>query len=84
MIVYSVYIQDKFGYKETLLTTTDKNLAKKTVNVLNTSLLKILDRAILSFNTKEEQEPYTWWYDESFSQSFLEKLWKTLNIKKEI
>lgn len=81
MLVYTINVQDRFGNKDALLTTTDKQLANATLSIINYSeLAKVLKiRSIMSIKD-DDDEPITWWFEENFGMEFVDYLW--IELKK--
>ena len=75
MLIYTVKIKDQFGINDSLLSTDDKQLAEETVKVVNLLFENV--KATIGFKS-EEVAHHVWWYDENFSNQFLEDIWNEL------
>lgn len=82
-MIYKVIIEDVYGNKNDLLSTSDKQLAEATRQVAN-RLLKptpYKSHAIISLKYAEENdERHTWWYDDNFSYNFMRDIWEMLSV----
>lgn len=76
MIIYTVKIEDRFGMNDILLSTEDKQLAEETVKVVKILFTNV--KAVIGFKSEEMNTHHVWWYDEYFSNQFLEDIWNEL------
>ena len=87
MIIYTVKtVDDRFNVEENLMDTTDKQLAYKVLGIvreLYSTDENVNTQAILCMTNSECEVPddYIWWYDDAFTNEFINKVWSMLKEK---